>query len=281
MRVISSACASFAVVMLCVALTLTNACDLAAPLHSGDKSLTVDHVAGAPLQVATGSGSIAVTKTDRPDVQIRAKISAVSEDRLAATKIETVRGIDNTLTVRCAWPGDQPQNRESCSFEIEIPDTNGVTLVSENGNLKTSELTGKATLLSTNGNIEAIAQVGPVEAHTTNGTINVVEAGGAVKAATTNGSIDIELARESAGPIMATAVNATIDVSVGPAFAGTLTLGTTNGLVTVDPSVRARITVGDPHEAQLTFGNSDVKSSATTINGTVRVRSTESVDEGT
>jgi hypothetical protein len=242
-----------------------------APLLDGEQTLTVPHVTGAPLMVDTAIGSITVKKSNRADVQITAKISAISAERLAAAKIVTTRGVDDTLTVRCQWPDGQPKPREACSFEVEVPDAVGVTLNSENGNVTASDLAGQAHLLTTNGNVEVDRHAGPVRAVTTNGTITVSEVGGAVKAFTANGAVDIALAPNAAGPIDADGVNSTIKLTVGHAFTGNLSLGATNGSVSVDPSLEARASGNDPHEMRIAFGNGDQKSSATTVNGTVRV----------
>jgi hypothetical protein len=242
-----------------------------APLADGEQILTVAHVTGAPLVVDTANGSITVKKGNRADVQIVAKISALSAERLAAAKIVTSRGVDDTLTVRCQWPGGQPKPREACSFEVEIPDAVGVTLYSENGNVRASDLAGQAHLLTTNGNVEVDRHAGPVRAVTTNGTVTLSEVAGPVKAFTANGAIDVALAPNAVGPIDADGVNSTIKLTVGHAFAGNLTLGATNGSVSIDPSLEARATGNDPHEMQIAFGSGDQKSSATTINGNVRV----------
>jgi DUF4097 and DUF4098 domain-containing protein YvlB len=242
-----------------------------APLLDGEQALTVAHVTGAPLVVDTANGSITVKKSNRADVQITANISAISAERLAAAKIVTTRGVDDTLTIGCQWPGGQPKPREACSFDVEIPDAVGVTLNSENGNVRASNLAGQAHLLTTNGNVEVDRHAGPVRAVTTNGTVTLSEVAGPVKAFTANGAIDIVLARNSAAPIDADGVNSTIKLTVGHAFAGNLSLAATNGSVSVDPSLEARAAGNDPHEMQIAFGNGDQKSSATTINGTVRV----------
>jgi hypothetical protein len=258
--------------VLMAAIAVAGGCNHAAPLHKGQKTVTAAHVAGAPLHVETGNGSITIIKSDRPDVEIVGDISATSEERLAAAKIVATRGDHNTLDVRCEWPDGGPTAGEGCSFQIQIPDAVGVTLVTENGNVQSSDLAGPAKLQTSNGNVTASRQAGPIDAETGNGTVSVSDAAGAVKAATSNGSISIALAPTSAGPIEASGANAMIDLAVGPSFAGTLSLAVTNGIVKVDPSIKAKVLNGDPHDTQLEFGPGGEKSSATTVNGAVRVR---------
>jgi hypothetical protein len=249
----------------------------AAPLEVGEQTVNVPHLNGSPLRVETANGSITVTKVNRADVRVVAKISALSDERLAAAKIVATRFGDNMLMVNCQWPGGQPKSQEACSFEVQIPDAAGVSLITENGNLCVSEFAGVADLLATNGNITVRHHAGPVRVATTNGTITISEAAGAVKAETSNGAISIALAPGSAGPIKASGVNAMIDLALGRSFVGSLSLSAMNGMVNVDPSINARVVSGDPHETQLDFGDADQKSSAVTINGMIHVTADSSL----
>jgi hypothetical protein len=262
-----------------MAALVNGSCNWTSALKEGQKSLTALHVAGTPLRVETANGSISVSKADREDVQIVAKISAATDERLAAAKIVATRFGDNTLMISCDWPDGNPQDREACSFEVQIPDAVGVALVAENGNLQVSDLAGSANLQTTNGNLSVERQAGPVVAGTTNGKVTVSAASGSVKANAANGAINIELAPGSVGPIQADGVNAMIDLAIGPSFAGRLSLGVTNGMVTVDPLVKADVMNGEAHKMQLAFGTSEQRSFATTVNGMVHVRQLATADE--
>jgi DUF4097 and DUF4098 domain-containing protein YvlB len=264
---------------LVATLMVANSCYLTTGLVNGELSTTTPHVAGMPLRVDTANGSINVAKADRRDVAIVAKVSALNAERLAATKISATRLGDGTLMIQCNWPGGQPESREVCSFEVQIPEAVGVSLQSENGNLQLADLAGAAHLLATNGNIDIDRHAGPIKAYTTNGTVAISDAIGAVKVDTANGAVKIALAPQGAGPIEVNGVNTAIDLAVGPAFTGSLSLGTTSGMLSVDPSIMAPRQSGDPHEMQLAFGNSNAKSSATTVNGTIHVRAVSSADK--
>jgi hypothetical protein len=264
---------------LVASLMVTNSCYLTKGLVDGELSATTPHIAGTPLRVETANGSIKVAKADRRDVVIVAKISALTAERLAGSKISATRLGDGTLMIQCDWPGGKPESREVCSFDVQIPEAVGVSLESENGNLQIADLAGSAHLLTTNGNIDIDRHAGPIRANTTNGTVAVSEADGPVKVDTANGVVKISLATQAAGPIEVNGVNTAIDLAVGPAFMGTLSLGTTNGMLSVDPSIMARRQSVDPHEMQLAFGNSNAKSSATTVNGTIHVCPVSAADD--
>jgi Toastrack DUF4097 len=251
---------------LVATLMVANSCYLTTDLDNGELSAATPHIAGMPLRVETANGSINVAKADRRDVAIVAKVSVLTAERLATTRISATRLGDGTLMIQCDWPGGQPESREACSFDVQIPEAVGVSLESENGNLQIADLAGTAHLLTTNGNVDIDRHAGPIKATTTNGTIAVSEAVGPVKADTANGAVKIALAPQATGPVEVNGVNTAIDLAVGPAFIGTLSLATTNGMLSVDPSVTVRNQSGDLHEMQLAFGNSNAKSSATTVN---------------
>jgi hypothetical protein len=240
-----------------------------APLVEGEQQIVVPHMAGAPLSVETGNGTITAGKVDRRDVQITAKIAAKSAERLAAAKVVAARGPDHRLFVHCEWPDGGPKDRESCSFSVQIPDAVGVALTSENGDVSSSQLAGNAHLLTTNGNIDIDRHAGPIRARTTNGSVTIADAAGAVKADTANGALHVALAPNSAGPVELDGVNSSIELKIGPAFAGMLSLGTTNGRVTADTALRP--TTSDAHEMEIDFGHTPQKSSATTVNGTIHI----------
>ena len=149
---------------LVASLMVATSCDSVAPLFEGERTVTAAHLAGTPLRVETANGSIKVAKSDRKDVEIIAKISATTAERLAAAKIVATRFGDNTLMVRCDWPNGKPESREACSFEVQIPDAVGINLDTENGNVQVSDLAGAADLCSTNGNIQIERHAGPVKA---------------------------------------------------------------------------------------------------------------------
>ena len=269
MRILHALSPQLLVVALLAFLVASGSSHTAAPLQEGEQTVVTGHVSGAPLSVETANGSITATKTDRRDVQIVAKIAAISAERLAAAKVVATRGPDHTLFVRCEWPEGGPKDRESCSFNVQIPDAAGVALTSENGDVSSSQLAGNAHLLTTNGNIDIDRHAGPIRARTTNGSVTIDGAEGPVKTGTSNGAIDIALTPNSAGPIEADGVNSKIELKVGPSFAGTLSLGTTNGRITADTALRP--TTSDAHEMEIDFGHTPQKSSATTVNGTIHV----------
>jgi len=241
------------------------------PLFERQETLAVAEVAGAALAVTTTNGAINVAKNGRGDVQIVAKIHAESEARARATKVIAERGADQTLSIRVEWPDGRAHSREGCDFEIAVPESNGVTLVTDNGQLHIADLAGAANLQSSNGRIEVDNHAGPIAATTINGEVNIAGATASVKAGATNGALKIALAPESPGPVELETTNGAIELAVGPAFAGKLSLETTIGMISIDESVEGRRVESDGHHVELAFGPSDAQSSASTVTGAVHV----------
>jgi DUF4097 and DUF4098 domain-containing protein YvlB len=265
-----------AVLFLAVISTTIGCALVASPLEHGHKTINVPHVTCKPLDVQTNNGSIVVTRSDRPDVEIAGDIAATTPERVAAAKIVATRNADGTLVVRCDWPDGQPLDGEGCSFVVNIPDATGVTLHTDNGSLQAVDFAGPAKMQTTNGNITLDRQAGDIDANTQNGQIKISEAAGAVKAGTANGEIGIALSAASTGPVEASGVNASVNLVIGHAFTGQLSLSTLNGSVQVDSSVKARSESAGMNELQLSFADGGAKSSASTVNGAVYVRMLDS-----
>jgi hypothetical protein len=243
------------------------------PLVEGTQSLSAPHVAGTPLRVETDNGEIIVRRAEGDVVQIVGHVRAVSQVRLDATQIAATRDDDQTLVVSVEWPDGKTLNREGCSFEIAIPDAVGITLHTNNGQLSVADLGGEAELRTANGAIDVSRHDGPVDCETNNGAITVTDAAGAVQAKSMNGTVRIGLAADAPGPVQAQTYNGAIDLAIGPAFVGRLEISTMNGGVSVDKSVSGTFVSSSGHRAELTFGDSEQRSSASTFNGAVRVRS--------
>ena len=89
--------------MLALAGLLMAGCDLM-PVHTATKKAIVAHVSDTSLHVQTANGSVKVTRADREDVQIEARIRARTLERLDATKVVAERDDNGQLIVRVDWP---------------------------------------------------------------------------------------------------------------------------------------------------------------------------------
>lgn len=273
---------------------LTQGCglplSLIQPLHEETRTSNAPHMAGKPLQVVAANGSVTVSQSDRQDVQIVARLKAISPERLQAAKVVAERDDNGALSISVDWPEGKPHSREGCSFEVLIPDAEGVTLRSSNGKLDLAGLEGNADLHTSNGAIAVTAHDGPLKAatsngqivatgiqgaidvSTSNGRIEITDATARVDAKTSNGSIDVSLDPEGPGPINARTSNGSITLALSPVMKGQLTLTTSNGSVNVDSSLEPQVTSRKKSHAVLDLGESEEQSTAKTSNGSIRVK---------
>lgn len=254
------------------------------------RTLHAAHVPQAAVRIESANGGISVEQSDREDVEIRATVRALTQERLQATRIVVERDAQNGLLIRAAWPEGARKSREGCSLEVRIPDARDVRLQTSNGALQIRQLTGQADLHTSNGKIEVQAHEGPLIAQTSNGSVSasavrgamdvqtsngkitVADATSSVKARTSNGAIHLTLAHESPGPITARTSNGSITLDLGEAFAGELELQTSNGSLNVAEIPGAQVTSKNRKHARLVMGNAGPPSAATTSNGSIHVR---------
>jgi hypothetical protein len=265
------------------------------PLHEVTHTTIVPHQRGAALHVTAVNGSVVVGRSDRDDVQIVARLKAVSPERLETAKVVADRDEGGALSVSVDWPEGKPRNREGCSFEVLIPDAVDVTLRTTNGGIDLAGLGGKADLQTSNGGVDVKEHHGPLEAttsngritatgihgtidaSTSNGRIEIADATGRIDATTSNGAIAVALAPEGPGPIKARTSNGPIRLDLSPAMQGRLTLTASNGSVRVDPSWEAKVKAQQKNHAVLDLGDSDYQSIAETSNGSIEVNGVRNV----
>lgn len=221
------------------------------------RSITADHVAGGSLYIDTRNGSVEVYADDSVDaVKIDATVTAADTSeveaakRLAETKVIVERDTGQRLTIRPDWPSIARAG-EGASFNVRMPDANGVIIDTSNGNVTVHGLRGKLVIDTSNSGVEVVnhdgetiidtsngavdvrGNRGRVYADSSNGRIRITDQHGSVEADTSNGPIEVVLANDQSGPLKLDTSNGSITVTVGPAFAGTVEFDTSNGSIYV------------------------------------------------
>lgn len=222
---------------------------------------SIKHVSNAPVEIRTRNGSVEITVDQSLDaVSIEAKIvcggktTAEAEERVAQASLTVIRQADQTLLIAPSFPGG-PQNGDSASIWVKLPDARGVEIHTSNARVSSSGLTGeividtsngaveladhhgKATIETSNGGVIVKRLGGDLQVDTSNGSIDVIDLAGTANLDTSNASVFVSLAPGQTGPIIAESSNGPITVKVGPAFVGTVTMDTSNGPIIVnDPA---------------------------------------------
>lgn len=208
----------------------------AAPAHATDSKhtrtaeLTVSHQSQSGLHVETENGAIEITADpDATTVTIIAEIRAKTAERAEAVTIQAERRADGVLAIEAIWPDGNPRKDwEGCSFEIIVPDANGVHATTGNGAIEIEGLGGLAELHTSNGAIDVYAHQGPIQADTSNGAIEIDESAGSVDAKTSNGRIELN---RVAGPVNAKTSNGSVSVGLAPGGVGPVNIKTSNGAI--------------------------------------------------
>lgn len=252
--------------------------------HTATQTAEARHVAGKSLDIRTDNGAIVATKYDGSVVKIKAEVRAVSAERLSATQIVVTRAEDESLRVRVQWPNNERYGSEGCTIEVQVPDTDGLSLRTSNGRITATGLGGAAVLRSSNGRVNVERHAGSVNIETSNGAVELrsVEgasvkssngsvtidgAAGPVTVATSNGGVNVKLAKENAGPFSLSTSNASVTASVGPAFAGRVEATTSNGRVVIrdaagEQSFRGRgfvVSAGEGEPSRIRTSNGSVR----------------------
>lgn len=255
--------------------------------------LAVPHVAGRPLSIETGNGSVSV-RADRGahEVSIHAKIRAKNDERLEQVRIRAERDGDGALVVEAVFPDGKRQSNEGCSFEIVVPEVNGFNAKTGNGKVSIEGLAGPAVIKTSNGQVVVrdhsgtvdantsngmvtlVNIAGSVRADTSNGKVNVEDCGGPVEVETSNGAVTISLRESASGPINVETSNGSVEVNVPAGYHGELAM-TTSSWGKVNFTDVAGRTISERRSLEVALGDGGPRSTIKTSNGSITARVVE------
>ena len=170
---------------------------------------TIPAASGAPLRIEAGRHSgVRVRGTDRADFEVLLCKGAPDAGALPAIQAETSGG---RLTVQ------GPEGEEWVGYLlIAAPRGAAIDVVSTNGPVGLSSLTGHVSVQSQNGPISVSDCPGEIDAEAQNGPISVHGAGGRLRVETRNGPISVALSGSSwsGAGLDARAVNGPVSLAV-------------------------------------------------------------------
>ena len=221
-------------------------------------SENADVAAGSSVSVDVPNA--AVTFTASTDNQVHVSMTGMYSGS-KPTLTATTSARETRITGGC--PNGWFFSRCDVSIAIAIPAALDLDFEGTNGRITATGLTGELDLSTTNGSIQTTGTRGDLSLHTSNGTIRAGDIGSAdVEATTTNGAIELAFTRPPADvearttngavtvrlpvdgvtyAIDASTVNGNVNTDRVPSDAAsrrTITLETTNGAVTVEPTKR-------------------------------------------
>jgi len=156
------------------------------------------------------NGGMRIKGSDRADILIRACVQAwgktmdEAKASVAAVKVQT------GPSVRAAGPGEN--TNWSVQYEILVPRSTNLKLVSNNGGISIDSVEGNIDFSARNGGIHLNDVAGAVKGRTQNGGVNVNLSGGSWKGSgldveTTNGGVHLSMPQNYAARVEAGTVN--------------------------------------------------------------------------
>lgn len=219
--------------------------------------------AGRTLKINGVNGDISAVPAGGDRIEVVADKSGRRSDP-ATVRIEVVQDSDG-ITICAVYPGQgsactggrsrswKGHNDVTVDFQVRVPA--GVRFSAN----------------TVNGGVTARALSGPVRAHTVNGGCDIETSRGG-EAATVNGSIRATLGRVAADDRLDfSSVNGSITLRLPETFDADLTGSTVNGSIETDFPVTVSGRWG-PRNLHSTVGHGGAKLSASTVNGSIRLK---------
>lgn len=245
---------------------------LAAPLPAieRDIKLTFAVQPGCTVKIDTYRGSIVVTESDEPEVQITALMEIGVETEAEADRVRArlqldVAEADNTITVRARNPSEtrarfvwDDKYQIDLAWRIRVPRQCNVELRTVSGGITVGSLTGRVVAQSEtgpisvkriDGSVDAQTELGdviisrcsgPVKARVMRGTIRVGTMGGATVLKNTSGDIEVLAAKTD---LVAEAEAGDVIVGFPRDFVGAAKLTTSGGSIhaKIDPAASCMV----------------------------------------
>ena len=217
--------AAAAAVALPVLLAAVSGCDIATAhfrvKETAEWRKTYELPASGRVEVHNVNGRIEVLPSDGRTVEVvavkSARGSSADAARAALGKIEIVENVGaDVIRLETKLPRTSGffQGGGEVSYTVKVPASATTEVVTVNGGVEVTGLTGRVRAETTNGGIVGRDVGGPLEATTTNGGIEIDMsrvADGGIRLECTNGGITVELPADARATISASVANGGID----------------------------------------------------------------------
>jgi putative adhesin len=209
-----------------------------------------------PLDVDAGqNGGIRVRGWDRPDVHMRARVTASADTEADARQLVAgVRIVTGGGSIHAEGPASRGNGGWSVSFELDVPRSAILTLHTHNGGISLADFQGTANF------------------HAVNGGVSLTNVGGDIRGETQNGGVTVDLSgdRWDGAGLDVETTNGGIQLAVPEHYSAALDTATTHGRVRIDFPVVVNGRINNHIETTLGAGGAKIR--AVTTNGGVRIR---------
>jgi hypothetical protein len=240
---------------------------LSAPLSSG-----------STFEAQTHNGSITINGAEVAECSLTATIvtrAATDEEALELSDQVNVTLVPsgNRLTVKIDKPTNLINKSVSVSLDVQLPNQTDLELVTHNGAVEISDVTGKLKATTHNGKVTCERISGTTTFETHNGSVTCNEISGNTQLKSHNGSIEAfyTSTAPSACDISMVTHNGGIELKTPPNLSAKIDVSTHNGSINTDLPITVS---GEISRNKLTgtIGAGEGKLHLETHNGSIRIR---------
>ncbi len=233
---------------------------------------------GSTFFAKTHNGSITIHGADVTECNLTATIVTRAgtdeeaqelSDQVSVTLVPS----DNGLIAKIDKPTRLINKSVSVSYDIQIPNQTSLELITHNGAVRITDITGDVDATTHNGKTTADNVSGTIVLTTHNGEVNCQQISGDTRLRTHNGGVDVVYSEEAPSICDVSIVthNGGIDFTSPPDFSARVDASTHNGSVHTDLPITV---TGKVSKSKLTgtIGKGEGKLHLETHNGSIKVR---------
>lgn len=266
--------------ILCLPIFLGGCCvQIGCPMlakYQRHAQLSAPLAPGSTFAARTHNGYVTITGADVADCNLTATIIARSVTEEDAKKLVeqikiTLDSSGNRLTARIDKPAFMMNQSVTVNLNVIVPNQTSLELVTHNGAVTISDITGQTNATTHNGSVTASNISGDTDLKTHNGRITCRQISGDTNLRTHNGSINLDCqAALPACDISAVTHNGGVEFTAPPDFSAAVEISTHNGSVNTDLPITI---IGKVSRRQITgkIGTGEGKLHLQTHNGSIRI----------
>lgn len=233
---------------------------------------------GSSFSAQTHNGSIKVKGADVTDCNVIATIVAHATTEDAARKLTEqtnvrLEHIGSKLVAKIEAPSPLFNQSVSVSFDVTLPKSTNLKLISHNGTVEITAITGEVDATTHNGDVVTTEVCGTTKLGTHNGSIECNKISGNVNLTTHNGNVNVDYS-QAAPPVCDISMvshNGSIKLIAPPNLSAAARISTHNGSIKSDLPITV---IGEVSKRELrgTIGTGEGKLHLQTHNGSITIR---------
>jgi len=233
---------------------------------------------GSTFEAQTHNGSITINGAESAECNMTATIVAragTDEEALELAEQVNVTLVPSgsRLITKIDKPTQLINKSVSVSLDVDVPNKTDLELVTHNGAVDISDITGRLEATTHNGKVTSERVSGTTAFETHNGSVTSEEISGSTQLKSHNGSIEVYYAdtAPSVCDISIVTYNGGIELKTPPSFSATIDASTNNGSINTDLPITVS---GKISKSSLkgTIGSGEGQLHLETHNGSIRIR---------